>query len=316
MAMKPWEMKIILFGLGYLLSLLSTGFGKSFLIETKHDQRPETNPTKAKVINLDNWNEGLFEGDMKLSRQQEQMIEAADITDDVIEGGSDTKLRPPDNGLIDPTKRWPNGEVRFQIASNVKEKDKQLIRDTLKNLERKFGSCIKFIEANDKNRVLVINNGGGCWSEVGYIKREIQELSLQESGCMYSGVIEHEFLHTLGLFHHQSRSDRDKYVEIIWDNIPRRQHHNFRKYSDKLINHHGLPYDYASIMHYGGTDFARRRGQMTIRTLDSSKQNVIGQKEEVSPGDIQLVKEMYSSCSSHGGNERLWSGEDWDWDWD
>ena len=75
-------------------------------------------------------------------------------------------------------------------------------------------------------------------------------------------TIIHEFIHALGLYHVQSREDRDKYVEIKWDNIKEKTKHNFKKHKGSRT--FGVPYDPLSIMHYGYNAFCKDCSKPTI----------------------------------------------------
>ena len=60
----------------------------------------------------------------------------------------------------------------------------------------------------------------GCWSYVGRQGGK-QDVNLEPGnpGCIHKGVAAHELIHASGFFHEQSRTDRDDYVTIHWDNI-------------------------------------------------------------------------------------------------
>ena len=77
-----------------------------------------------------------------------------------------------------------------------------------------------------------------------------------------NSTIMHEFIHSLGMYHVQSRADRDKYVEIKWDNIKKGKEHNFNKHKSTLT--FGVPYDPLSIMHYEYWSFAKDSSKPTI----------------------------------------------------
>ena len=99
------------------------------------------------------------------------------------------------------------------------------------------------------------NSTYGCSSAVGKHGGE-QHLSLKpicifQNGKPFGSVI-HEFIHALGFFHEQGRTDRDEYIELnmknIWDPD------SYMIMDD--TNHFNVPYDGRSIMHYSTSQAA------------------------------------------------------------
>lgn len=62
----------------------------------------------------------------------------------------------------------------------------------------------------------------------------------------------HEMMHAAGFYHEHTRPDRDEYVEIIWDNIQDGMESQFEKGDERSQDTKDIPYDYGSVMHYGG----------------------------------------------------------------
>ena len=234
---------------------------------------------------------------MVLSNDQVEALKSSvlDKEDSDLSFFDNLPKRPSSNAVKDPKKRWPRGEVRYRFDSKLARNEQDKIRRNLRVLGSKLSGCIKFIEETSPTGIFVTNKNKGCYSQVGYIGREYT-LNLQSRGCMSDGTIQHEFLHALGLYHHQSRSDRDQYIKIIEGNIENNRRSQFNKYGRNFINSYGLPYDYNSVMHYHDTAFGKKdrgRSRTTIQTLDGSYQDTIGQRGGASDGDIELVKRAY-----------------------
>ena len=109
-------------------------------------------------------------------------------------------------------------------------------------------------------------------------------------------------MHALGALHTHTRRDRDKYVTINWKNIKRdkKTREIFLK-ERKDASNYSLPYDYHSIMHYGGDSFRNKEAKeskdgkkrWTITTKKKKYQKKIGQRKGLSRGDVKLIKRMY-----------------------
>jgi hypothetical protein len=209
------------------------------------------------------------------------------------------KILESDTGLMDFKYRWPNQTVYFRIVDeHFTDEQFQYILESIQVLLDV--TCLDFRFANDDmvdtvDFIEIRGDGGGCYSEVGRVGGG-QVLNLQpyplEVGCFRKYSIVHEFLHALGFFHMQSASDRDEYVEIVWDKIQEDKKHNFEWYGYNEITHFGVPYDYGSVMHYPRVSFSIDGKSETIIPI-KNRTAVIGQRVRLSEGDILKVNRMY-----------------------
>lgn len=192
-------------------------------------------------------------------------------------------------GITGSQFRWPNCQVPYEIDPNLP--NQQRVTDAIAHWET--NSAFRFplrttANAGQYPNYVRFTDAGGCWSFVG-MQGGLQPISLG-AGCSMGNAI-HEIGHTIGLWHEQSREDRDLFVTINWQNI---QAGMAAQFNQHITDGDDLgAYDYGSIMHYPRTAFTSN-GQETITPTNPNAQ--IGQRNGLSAGDIAAVQAMYPTC--------------------
>jgi len=169
--------------------------------------------------------------------------------------------------------RWTNGIIPYQFSADISSAERALAEEAIEHWNAY--TSISLIEITDDNRAgfenfINFETSNGCASYVGMRGGE-QSLWI--------------------LFHEHTRSDRDNFINVQWDNIVPGKEFNF-----DVLNAGAVllgEYDYGSIMHYGEQFFSTNSNQSTISVLDGK--SAIGQRLALSDRDIQSANELYST---------------------
>ncbi len=186
--------------------------------------------------------------------------------------------------------RWPHGIIPFELDETLPFANKLAILQAINAWQQ--STNVLFVELTSKNRdqypdflLFVPVPGTTCSSFVGK-QGGAQVIRLAPRCNTFSTA--HELGHALGLWHEQSRSDRDAYIQIVWENIDEHYRYNFDQHLSDGQDYGD--YDYESVMHYNAYAFSTN-GKKTIIPLQSNIE--IGQRDHLSNKDAAAVKAMY-----------------------
>uniref|UniRef100_A0A8C3UFI7 Metalloendopeptidase n=1 Tax=Catharus ustulatus TaxID=91951 RepID=A0A8C3UFI7_CATUS len=138
-------------------------------------------------------------------------------------------------------------------------------------------TCVQFVNRTTETDYVYVERG--CWSYFGKIGGR-QAVGLVKNGCMDKGAIQHEMNHALGFIHEQARSDRDRFVKIMWEHI-------------------APDFPLKNVPVYEKYDFSSTPGKPTIVPVPDPS-IPIGQREGLSNLDVAKINKLYkcNCCSS------------------
>uniref|UniRef100_A0A0N5BIU6 Metalloendopeptidase n=1 Tax=Strongyloides papillosus TaxID=174720 RepID=A0A0N5BIU6_STREA len=179
--------------------------------------------------------------------------------------------------------------IKYQIDTKL---GGTFIKAAIEEIEK--NTCITFNETNlSKNDTqgIVFQLSNICASGIGLIdSKHTQKIQLTKECSRNKGVILHEIGHALGLVHEQSRTDRDKYVEVSDRNIQSNEKVNFDIQTLSIYKNFSIYYNYGSIMHYGQRDFEISSSTPVLKSVIHSEYNrMMGQRLHMTFNDFKQL---------------------------
>lgn len=245
----------------------------------------------------------IYQGDIILDQVRPMMSRAAALADGRGPARGDSMTTAYSQYL------WPKvigvATVYYTIDADSDPQATPTINAAVAQFNADFPGVIQWVQWNPQNpqspnyvdiNLSGFDFSGSCEAAEGY--EAIPAQPMTGSFLCTQGTLLHEMGHVIGLWHEQSRADRDTYVSVNYQNIIKGSRFNFDIILDNAQDL--TPYDYASLMQYPAFSFIRNGGP-GIETvpagipLGSFDGIPVPQTIDYSAGDKEGIERLYGA---------------------
>jgi hypothetical protein len=205
--------------------------------------------------------------------------------------------------VADPGSLWPGGVVYYDDQGCIAGNTCPNLAQAVNTFNTDFSAVVQWNERTTQTTyVLITLSGTGGQGEVntiGYPSNPGQVALDCNTDCSVTTLL-HEMGHIIGLYHEQTRTDRDSYVSVNYNNVIKGTW-----VSDFSINTQNqqllTPYDYASVMQYPSSVDSSNGGPV-IETIPAGipLQGVQGLpgagNQDYSAADKEAVGRLYGAA--------------------
>ena len=189
---------------------------------------------------------------------------------------------------------WPpvNGVSQIPYTIDPSSGDLTNLNTAISQFNSTFAGLIQLVPYTNQSDYINFdfdpnNTSGTCEA---YEGRVGGEQTVGGSGTCTVATILHEMGHTVGVWHEQSRPDRNTYVNVNYGAVIKASRSFFDQFLDN--DQELTPYDYASVMEYPAFSFSRN-GEPCIESIPAGIP--LSNPNGYSAGDIDGIERLYGA---------------------
>ncbi len=223
---------------------------------------------------------------------------------DILLENVQAKPNPPGQnsvGIAFPQYLWPKVGNIYQVPYTIDSQsgDVANIQTAISQFNSTFSGVIEFVQHSTETNYVDFNfdpnsNNGVCEAtegDAGIGEQFATGAGGTQNPCTVATVL-HEMGHIVGVWHEQSRPDRNTYVNVNYNNVIAASRSNFDEPYDSEGVQDLTLYDYASIMEYPATSFSSN-GEPCIESIPAGIP--LSNSSGYSAGDIDGILRLYGA---------------------